>query len=485
MIFKIDPKTKCRFMFKPLSMICKLVDHEENLVKATVKNIMISCVNQSGNSSLAPFLNSFSFHEFLIGLLKELLKTTQKIERMILIPQKQKELQNCILDLEDLLEFFRDMLISLGKESPPLFKFAEFLFQLLFLVQLLLPLLRYDLRVKSNINIGLNCGLFVLNHLFWLFERNSPMEKRFILPLVFRDKMLSPWVRSFDFDLLLDSKKLVDFYYRFPGEASDKKNDSNKDTSKAKSSKSWKRKIKHVDSGDELSAPPNVLIDPAKKMVPRVFCTDNISKISDFERGTNIRHGSKTLECLASFLKTKDDNMLLLSTNIFLLLLRNFKLKKSLLQDISERCAANLSSEVRFRLVTFENIAKLLAVTFDPDYIAPKWRILGALKTKIQLLHTTLKSPKLARLLTTLFRQVCLKYDRGPAIFEQRPLVPRDAKLNYLSLLNYSFLDASLQLKYLSIFYKYHLTDREVIETELFFFLVLKNLRYVRKTCGF
>lgn len=470
MIFKIDEKTKCKFLFTPLQTICKLVNHEENLVKATVKNILISAVNQSSNQTLSPFLASFGFHQFLIGLLKELLKTTQRIERMILMPKRQKELQNCILDLEDLLEYFRDMLVSLGEKSTALFNFAEFLFQLFFLVQLLLPLLRYDLKIKSNTNIGLNCGLFVLNHLLWLFDRFADMEKRFILPLLFREKMLSPWVRSFDFNLIFESKDLVNFFYKFPNNKNDKTNNSPKKRDS---------RIKRVSSKDQLLSPPDVLIDINKKMVPRVFCLNEPSELADFERGSNIRHTSKTLECLGSFLKTKDDNMLLLSTNVFLLLLKNFKIKKNLMQDISERCAANLSSDVRFRLVTFENLAKLLTLTLHPDYIAPKWKIIEALKTKIQLLHQTLKSPKLARLLTTIFRQVCLKYDRGPVILEKRPLLPRDSKLNYLSLLNYSFLNASNQLKYLSLYYKYHLTDREVIETELFFFIILKNLRYV------
>ena len=113
MIFKIDENTDCSFIFKTLIKMTELSTHNENLVKATVKNVMVAAISLSNNESIHPFLSSFQFHDFLISIVIELLYNTEQIEKLILVPKQKRELENRIMDLSDLLEYFKDLLTSL------------------------------------------------------------------------------------------------------------------------------------------------------------------------------------------------------------------------------------------------------------------------------------------------------------------------------------------------------------------------------------
>ena len=483
MIFKIDNNTDCSFIYRPLQIISNLSNHNDNLVKATVKNIIVSAINLCDNKTLSPFMQSFDFHNFVIKLVKEILETTEIIEKLILTPKKEKELQNRIMDLNDLIEYLRDVLISLNKHFPQLFNFTLFLFQLFYMVQLVLPLLRYDLNIKSHINIGLNCGLFVMNNLICLFENYPELEQIILLPLFFRDKMLSPWVKNFDFNIILNANQIINFYYKFNDNKLSEKDNARKNkfslfTSKPK--RFEQLKIKEVSSDRQINIfkKEEVFIDIKKQMVPRVFNIMEEAKKHDLKRGSKVKHSSKLLECLVSFLKTKDDNMLLLSSNIVLQILKNFKLKKNLTDSIADKCSENLVTEIKFRLITYENIAKLLASCYCEDFNEPKWKIIDGLKSKLSIMNQILEKVPLNKKFTEIFYKVCYDYDSGLNMFDSSNLIPRQKSLNYLSLINYSFYEDFKKLKYLSLFYKYHLSDVEIIESEIRIFLILKNLRY-------
>lgn len=480
MIFKIDANTDCQFLFKPLVKITGLSGHPENLVKATVKNIMVATIKACSNQTLIPFVESFAFHDFLISIVRELLSTTEDIERLILTPKQEKQLQNRILDLGDLLDYLRDILLSLREGFTPQFQFTLFLFQLFYISQLMLPLLRYDLKIKPQVNIGLNCGLFVLNRLLELTDKLEFLEKACLAPLFFRNKMLGPWVQTFNFSIISSSEAIINFYYNFPNKATDSLPQPAKANKFSLFSDETKNKIKRVSSRDNLEAlrNPRVKIAIRKKLVPRVFNVVDSGNPKDLSRGSLIFRESKLLNCLVSFLKTKDDNMLLLSTNIMLQVMRNYQLHHSVKQEVADRCSDNLISEVKFRLITFENIAKLLARSVTEDYKDPQRKVVDCLKKKANILKQITQKSGLNIKFTPIFRKVCNNYDTGHQMFLKKNLFPRERSLNYLSLINYSFYEDLSKLKYLSIFFKYHLTDAEVIEIEVRKFLILKNLRY-------
>lgn len=482
MVFKVSPGTQCQFLFKPLIKITRLASHSENLVKATVKNIMVATIKTCKNPSLIPFVESFAFHDFQISIVKELLTTTEDIERLILTPKQEKQLQNKILDLGDLLDYFRDLLLSLSEGFRQQFNFLLFLFQLFYVVQLLLPLLRYDLKIKPQVNIGLNCGLFVLNRLLELTERLEDLERACLAPLFFRNKVLGPWVKTFDFRLIESPEEIVDFYYSFSSNLQDA---SPKPIMSGKFSlfpSEINRKIKRVSSQESLGVlrNPRVKIDIGKKLVPRVFNVVSDSGPKDLSRKSLIFRESKLLNCLVSFLKTKDDNMLLLSTNIILQVMPRFRLHESVKQEIADRCSENLASEVKFRMITFENIAKLLAYCVTHDYRAPQRKVVDSLKERVAVMKQITEKSGLNLKFAPIFRKVCREYDSGEQMFAEPNLAPRQRSLNYLSLINYSFYEDLSKLKYLSIFFKYHLTDAEIMDIEIRKFLVLKNLRYSR-----
>lgn len=483
MMFKIDPETDCQFLFRPLTKVAGLSAHPENLVKATVKNIMVATLKACSNRSLIPFVESFAFHEFLISIIRELLDTTEDVEKLILTPKQEKQLQNKILDLGDILDYLRDMLLSLREDFESQFRFTLFLFQLFYVAQLLLPLLRYDLKIKPQVNIGLNCGLFVLNRLLELTDKLEFLEKTCLAPLFFRNKMLGPWVQAFDFGSIRSSEAIVNFYYDFAGPPPDSFSKPAKANKFSLFSDDTKSKIKRVSSRDNLDVlkNPRVRIAIGKKLVPRVFNVVDSGNPKDLSRGSLIFRESKLLNCLVSFLKTKDDNMLLLSTNIMLQVMRNYQLHHSIRHEIADRCAENLSSEVKFRLITFENIAKLLVRAETEDYRAPQRSVVDSLKQKTLILKQITDKPGLNVKFAPIFRKVCAEYDTGLRMFQEDGLFPRQRSLNYLSLINYSFYEDLSKLKYLSIFFKYHLSDAEVIEIEVRKFLLLKNLRY---SCG-
>ena len=473
MVFKLDPDTDCRFLFKPLVHIAALAGHSENLVKATVKNIMVAVI-KAPNPSLAPFLESCAFHEFLVSLIRELLAKTEEVETLVLTPLREKQLQNAILDLGDLMDYLRDVLSSLKTHFPPLHDFLLFCFQLFYLVQLLLPLLRYDLKIKPQVNIGLNCGLFVLNRLLVLTEHLEDLERSSLAPLFFRNKMLSPWVQSFDFQMVESPADIINFYYNFS-----KLPEKDKPSKFSLFKSPQGEKIRKVSSRDALSLlhRPGVHIDINQKLVPRVFNVVEKNK-NELCRGALVIRDSKMLNCLVSFLKTKDDNMLLLSTNIMLRVMVHYRLHQTVKEDIADRCVENLTSEVKFRLITFENLAKLLMASVTKDYKEPQGKMVESLKGRIQILKQITNKKTLNLKFAGIFKKVCKAYDTGEMMFSPENLLPRQRQLNYLALINYSFYEDLSRLKYLELFFKYHLTDSEVIDIEIRKFILLKNLRY-------
>ena len=480
MIFKVDANTNCDFLYRPLIKITSLSNHSENLVKATVKNIMVASIKITTNKTLIPFIHSFAFHDFLISIIKELLSTTEEIEELILTPKHEKQLQNKILDLGDLLDYLRDILQSLHDHFPSIYNFLLFMFQLFYIVQLLIPLLRYDLKIKPQINIGLNCGLFVLNRLLELTDNIEQLERYCIAPLFFRNKMLSPWVQSFNFSIIKNSEDIINFYYTFPNNPENSISKPQKSKKFSLFSDNLTNKIKRVSSRDNLKVlnNPSVKIDIEKKLVPRVFNIVENNNSKDLARGSFIFRDSKIINCLVSFLKTKDDNMLLLSTNIMLQVMKNFKIYDSVKQEIADRCSENLVSDVKFRLITYENISKLLVRSITQDYRNPQRLIITNLKKKIGILKQITGKNNLNIKLASIFKKVCKDFDSGEMMFAEKNLIPREKSLNYLSLINYSFYEDISKLKYLSLFFKYHLTDLEVIEIEIRKFIILKNLRY-------
>lgn len=60
-------------------------------------------------------------------------------------------------------------------------------------------MLRYDSKIKPQVDMGLDCRLFVPNRLLVLTEHLKDLERSLLAPLFFHNKMPSPWVQSFDF----------------------------------------------------------------------------------------------------------------------------------------------------------------------------------------------------------------------------------------------------------------------------------------------
>ena len=204
-------------------------------------------------------------------------------------------------------------------------------------------------------------------------------------------------------------------------------------------------------------------------------------KETEFKRNSQKKHQSKLLECLISFLKTKDDNMLLLSTNILLQILKNYKFHKNLNEIISERCANNLTVDMKFRLITFENLAKLFVKCFNINCKQDKILIIEGLKKKINIINQIRNKGHLNKKLTEIFKRVVEEFDFGEKMFLSENLIPRENNLNFLSLINYSFYEDFKNLKYINFFYKYDLNESEIIEMELKTFIILKNIRYASK----
>lgn len=484
MVFKIDDSTNCEFLYFPLRIILRLRDHQENLVKATVNNIAVSCVNLCSNKSLLPFIHSFDFHQFILYLVKNILENVQEIEKLVLKPQKENQLQNKIMDLHDMLEFTRDLILSLKDKSIVMYQFGIFVFSLFLVVQVVLPLLRYDLKLKPYINIGLNCGLFLLNNLLEVFKNTQEFEQACLLPVFFKDKVLSPWVKDFNFQLIDSSENVVNFFYQFHNlnsKSQDKKKFS-LFSSKPKRTEQFQAKSSIPEPVHHAFNNSNVEIDLSAPSLPQVYNINDEAKLNNLKRGTHVKHQSKLLECLICFLKTKDDNMLLMSTNILLQLLKHYDLTKPLLEQITDKCMENLVIEMKFRLITFENMAKLLARAYDSSLKHPKKVIIEGLKQKIGILNQLQKKPQLNKKMTEIFKRIIEEYDYGEKMFNLENLLPRERNLNFLSLINYSFYEDFKNLKYISFFYKYEMNEAEVIEMEVKKFIILKNLRYKSKT---
>jgi len=187
----------------------------------------------------------------------------------------------------------------------------------------------------------------------------------------------------------------------------------------------------------------------------------------------------KIFQTLLAFFRSKDDNMLLINTNILIYLFSNYSISfDASIDSTSEKLFELLEMDPSFRLVTSENICQLLSIMArqradsHPSFYPPK--LARLLRGRLTNLRKLIKSPHFLDLITNKFKKVALTSD-SPAFFNQ----PRPLNLNWLALFNYNFSSlSSKDLRYLDLSYKLELTEEEFVEVEIRTFFLYKNLRY-------
>lgn len=414
-VLRLNDQSDFRSIEVLVMKVLGLLNHKDNLVRTTVRNIILSLLRLE-NKRCQEFLSSHAFLYYLVAIVRDVQNRISQIDHSIL-EDKAAVLKEEILNLQDNIQYIEEIIQC--SSTPRLKALIKNCFIVGIVFQVVLPVFRPDVNVQADRLTGINTILLLVNNIL------SIMNKSGLSVLVAENVIINDNVRT-------DNKKLFDY------------------------------RLFHFSSPEELESSDLVGI------------IGNSELFSQSKSG-----GQKFLKMLLAFLKSKDDNMLLLTLSIVLYMLESglWTPDPTDLNYLADKSIELLSLDPSFRLVTCQYLAKTIYLCFSlfklkQDQLLQK--IVQTLKTKVSNLVKAFGVPSLRDLLISKFRTVIYSYDEAEK-WKQIHFV----LLGWLSVYNYNFNQGkSKDLRYLSLDYKYELIDEEYIEIEIKLFILLKQLRY-------
>ena len=446
MILKADQFTNANCLKNVLKNVLVLNSHRDNLVKTTVRNIILTIV-RIDNDTFVDFVHSHPFRCFIFDILRDV-GAKIEITDSLIVNEKIKELQDAIYSIQENLQFIDELsnfTINLRNRV-----FVINSFTLLILVHLLVPTFRADLKIRNGKIFGINTVLFLLNTVL-LELKNNQINKNVVLNILLSDNLNKLPEELLNFELLHREK-----YAKFEQENL---------FQKIENFEFFKDNFLTNENSGKIESG----LLPAKNNKPKT----ELSQIL-FSKCTG-----KIFQTLLAFFRSKDDNMILLTTNVLLFVFVNYKLVFDInVEKITEKMFELLELDPSFRLVTCENLSKLITfiekhqkVSIDENFSRKAFQLFN---WKITNLKKLLKNPHFLDLIINKFKKVAQIYD-SQALLKN----PTVLFLNWLALFNYNFSSlTSKDLRYLDLSYKLELTEEEFVEVEIKMFFLFKNLRY-------
>lgn len=430
LILKLDSSSSCESVKPVIELALSLSRHRDNLVRTTVRNIILALVRLD-NPSIREYVKQFPFRFFFIDLIREIKEKVFSLDRCIL-EEKVKEIQDAIYFIQESFQFLDEVIHCALDNSTKQFV-ANLIFVGIFM-QVLLPAFRNEIKIIGGHFLGINTVLFVLDSVFaWV---QSPI----IIRHVVFDMLLND-------NLVLDKNEIFDMNLFFEA------------TPKEIGSKHFFQNLGDI----FLFAPSSYVREDMPDSIP-VLLSSQVK--------------GKVFQTLLAFFKSKDDNMILITTNIFMHIFTYSKITF----DVSmigtlEKIIELLKMDPSLRLITCENLCRVFHyVVKNSTQKSPELPklVFPLLEMKTRNIKKILETDKFCELLTARFRKVAHECDRENFFESYRPSV-----LTWLALYNYNYSAMqSKDLRYIGLDYKVELNDEEYIEAEVRLFILFKNLRY-------
>ena len=418
-VLKLDENSEFNLIKKFVVLILELNNHSDNLVKTTVSNIVLFLVRLK-NKEVQNYIEKFPFLFHFLDIIRNIGKSIYKLDSHIL-KSEIKCVKNEIMNLQDSFHFIEEIVEC--AISDKIRRFVKNGFVIGIVLQIILPTFRQDLKFLKNEEkfLGINTALFVINSIFDIMEK-SGLKDFLIENFVLNDKI--------DFGI----KDILDKRIFFDGDIEDIQNSN---------------LIKKMDE-----------VDLVKKKTKK----------------------TKMFDMLISFMRSKDDNMILLTTNLFLYIFQNDKYKifeqEKVYQNLINSIITLLSIDPSFRLKTCKKLSKFLYILLKKknSKITPltKKKIITNFKKRLQNQKKLLMADHLRNAQISIFYNTASSFDIENFWSKINPEI-----LNWLSIFNYNFAKIdNKELRYLELDYKYDFNSDEYIEMEMKMMVLFKNLRY-------
>ena len=430
LILKLDSFSNCESVRPVIELSLSLARHRDNLVRTTVRNIILALVRLD-NPSIKEYVRQFPFRFFFIDLIREIKEKVFSLDRCIL-EEKVKEIQDTIYFIQESFQFLDEVIYcALDLDTK------QFVANLIFVgifMQVLLPAFRSEIKIIGGHFLGINTVLFVLDSVFaWV-------QSAIVIRNVVFDMLLND-------NLLLDKSEICDMRLFF--EASPKEI----------ASKSFFQSL-----GTTLLFASNI------------SAHEEVSETLPALRASQIK--GKVFQTLLAFFKSKDDNMILITTNIFLHIVGFVKITFDMpMIGTLEKIMELLKMDPSLRLITCENLCRVFhCIVKNSTHKIPELPklVFPLLELKARNIKKILDADKFCELLTARFKKIAHECDRETFFESLCPSV-----LTWLALYNYNYSAMqSKDLRYIGLDYKVELNDEEYIEAEVRLFILFKNLRY-------
>ena len=413
-VLKLDDQSDFRSIEVLVLKVLELLNHKDNLVRTTVRNIILSLLRLE-NKGCQEFLTSNSFLYYFVAIVRDVQNRINEIDQSIL-SDDSGALKEEILNLQDNIQYIEEVIQCCSTEKLKSLIKNCFIVGIMF--QVVLPVFRPEVNVQVDRMRGINTILLLINNILGI------MNKSELATLIAKNIILND-------NAIIGNKKIFDY------------------------------SLFHFSNFEQLASSNLLMI------------------LSDTELFEYKKDEHRFLKMLLAFLKSKDDNMLLLTLSIVLYLLEHDLWKPDTLDVnyLAEKCVELISLDPSFRLVTCQYLAKTIYLCFtkynckEQQYLQ---RIVHTLKNKISNLIKAFGVVALRDLLITKFRTVVYSYD-DENLWQRI----KYEMLGWLSVYNYNFNQGkNKDLRYLSLDYKYELVDDEYVEIEIKLFILLKRLRY-------
>ena len=461
-VLKSNSETQFDFIRTLVFKTLTLGNSKDHLVRATVRNIVLTLINLN-NSSFEIFIHQIHFKFFFFDVLREIGGKFSDLDRFQLKLQV-KEIQNCIFEIQENFQFVDELVNSVKHDEVLCFMFNSFIIGVI--VPLILPTFRADFKVKNGKMFGVNSVLFLID-LALRELKNEAINLTISVDVVLKDKIHfinEPQLLDYaiihgnDYNILKDT-----LLFTNPGEM-----------------RLFESKTENFAAVSQIKRPKNIIktieIDPNDKILVCDSIIPSMNRKSVTNEILTSHCNGKVFQTLWAFFRSKDDNMVLITSNILIYIFTNYSVVVDQdIEQVTEKLFELLDSEPLLRMATCKNICHLIYLLYDHLRYSESFssRMSKLYKQKLNKLKSYFENPKLGNLFVSNFRKTIIETEANNQVGQYSCLI-----LNWLCLVNYTFTigDSRLFIN-LDMDYKMDLCLEESVEAELRLFILIRHLR--------
>lgn len=460
-VLKVDSNTNFAWIQPMVKKTLLLNCSKDNLLKTTMHNIVLSILSVN-NPTFESFVNDLSFKCFYFDILRDIGKKFVEIDNFIL-KNSIKEVQNLISDLQENLQFIDELSHIVISEETLCFMFNSFI--LAVAVHLILPTFRADIKIKNKKTFGINAVLF-LTDLILHEIKNEALNFTFAVDVIMKDKIHVIAEEFLDFNIIhgsdygLLSKSI---FFQKPREIA-----------------IFETRTENFVAVSQIKRPIGLIKTIPQSQNPKIVSCDSL--IPSLDKNATSNHilisscTGKVFQTLWAFFRSKDDNMLLITSNILIFIFVNYFIAIDQdVEKVTEKMFELLESDYGLRYITSKNVCQLIFILYDhlSNVGSFSVNINRLFSAKVKKMKFYLENPRTADYLVIKMQKVACETEE-----KENPDEYQTIRLNWLSLVNYVFTTSeSTVFDNIDPKYKRDLSEEEQIEVEIKMLVSIRMLR--------